>query len=349
MATGQGTAAAALGDLITTTRRHLPKKTLNNTFKYQSYEVLGYLMAKGRYEVGSGRGIQETVRIDEMGTAAHVDAYEERELNQKDVVQPMIVDFVNADAYWVISDIETGQNRPGPDEIVSIIVGKRSATFESIANIMEEAFFGTPSATNLKLPWGLKYWIVQRGSAGEGFDGGAATGFTTVGAINPTTYARWKNYTAGGTAYYEDINRTAITTIRKARMKTNFKAPARVDLGLSPQQKLRLYVNDVTFCKVSERAEDQNDNLGFDVMAAQGRTLIGRIPMQYIPALDADTSYPLYGVDMSTFKLRLMRGRVLREADPMFRAKQPDVAINWILLSYLFWCNNRRRNWVVAQ
>jgi hypothetical protein len=343
-----GVATADLADLIVATRRHLPKKTLNNTLKYQTYEVLGYLMANGRYEVGGGRGVEERVRIDEMGTAQHVLPFQERALSNKDILAKMEVDFVNLDAYWMISDIELGQNRSEADEVVDLITARRAGTMESMGNVLEEKFWAAPDAADATVPWGLKYWIVNRSSAGEGFDGGAPTGFTTVGAINPTTYSRWKNYAAGGAGYYEDIDSTFESTCRTAFRKVNFKAPRRIDLGLSPKQKLRLYANSETIGKMEARAESMRDNYSaFKLLPGYDQLIFNRLPVQYIALLDDDDVDPLYMVDMSTFKVKLMKGRTMKEAKPMRRATMPDVAINWIFLSYLYRCGNRRRNAVI--
>lgn len=349
MAYETGVARDDLDDLILAARRHLPITTFVETFDKTNYEVMSYFLASGNVERKVGRGISERVRVNEKGTAQHVAPYQWIDLSQNDVLAKFEVDFVRATEHFLISDDEVLENmgEARAEKVVDLYSGRRAAAYESLGNLIEEAFVASPDASDERKPWGLLYWIVKRDAAGAGHDGGNPSGFSDVGGIDSDTVARWNNYAAGGTGYYSDVDDEFIDSLASGLRKTSFKAPARMVEGRDPDQRFRVYTNDTMLNLLARRARNQTDDVGADLGRFEGDTYYKRNLFRYLEGLDDDTDNPVYGLDLATWRFIVHREMDLKERDPMRNANQPDVAVVHVDHKYLFACENRRRNFVI--
>jgi hypothetical protein len=230
----------------------------------------------------------------------------------------------------------------GDSQIVDMVGARQTATQIQLIETMENTFFGTPDASDSKLPFGLLYYIVK--NASEGFNGGAAAGFTTVAGVNLTNYPKYKNYTVA----YTDVSADdLVSSLRTMARKTNFKSPVDVtDFREGRGQRYRIYLNESTIKSMENLAIAQNDNLGRDLAPMDDMTAFKKNPLVYVPKLDDDASNPLYFVDLSVFYPVVLRGNFFRETVSAKSGGQHNVTTVHTDLTYNYLCVDRRRTGV---
>ena len=113
----------------------------------------------------------------------------------------------------------------GKSRIVSYLIEERAKCFAHQAEQMETEFWSTPTDPNdadekLKNV-GVAHWVVA--NASKGFNGGAPSGYTTVGGLSPTTYPNWSNYTDTFAAVSED---DFFDALREMMLKIKWRAYA---------------------------------------------------------------------------------------------------------------------------
>ena len=100
---------------------------------------------------------------------------------------------------------------------------------------------------------------------------------------------------------------------------------------------------------MEELAEEQNDKLGFDLATATDRNTFKRVPLQYVPHLDVDTTDPIIGLNWATFKFCILKGFFLKESGALRSPKQHNVIENHVDLTWNLKCFNRRRNFIITK
>jgi hypothetical protein len=154
----------------------------------------------------------------------------------------------------------------------------------------EDDFWSGPTgSTDVETPFGLKgYWLTY--SATTGFNGGNHTNFSSgPGGINCTTYPRYKHYTFN----FTDVTQPdAIGSIRTAQRKTGFKPvvpnPQIPIVGLKPRRVI--YTVESVIKPMEDLAKGQNDAAGYDLGYAHGTVYINRVPVRWVPWLEANES-----------------------------------------------------------
>jgi hypothetical protein len=358
-----GVSNSDLADLIATTLANLPKLDLEWAFKYQKYEVLDRWFQKDRVEFESGTEIKRNIVLDESGNARHVKLYEEDTINVVDLQSRLTVPWVQAQTQWSIERREGLRNR-APARFVALLSSRRNEAMLGLANILEGRGWQSPNNSSDDLnPYGLRYWIPKlvSGQAGEGFYGGSDTNVaSTTAGIDPATSGDnttsiaggkpyWRSYAAGGTAYYEAMNATALRTMAKMFLSINFQSPFLVkDMQVGPTSGFRIYCNMDTYVALSELARQQNDQVGADLARYMGITIFNRVPIIFIPYLDADTDNPVYMVNHNKFKPFVQRGDYFRETPAMNDRRMHNVFTTFVDLSYNYLCTNRRQQGVMS-
>lgn len=344
-------------DVITTTLRDLEKRNWADiVLDLQRHVALPMVMKKHRQEFGSGYGHQFNVRLFSNNAARNVKLNEEDNPTTADLFKTGNVPWRHSETHWAIEDRIVKMNR-SPARLVNLLEANRMDAMTDLAELIEQNFWTAPSSSSDTLkPYGVPYWIVKNNTTG--FNGGLPTGFTDVGGLSPTTYPRWKNYTAQYTAV------TKVDLVRKLRTamtKTNFRAP--VDFpsstgqksGGAPsnaeQNKFGLFCGyDDVIQPLEELLEAQNDNLGNDVASRDGKVIIRRLPLQWVPYLDEnDTTDPIYGIDWDSFKCCFLSGEYINWGEVMIHPKSHRTKVQYCDSSYNFICKNRRQNFVVAK
>ncbi len=212
-----------------------------------------------------------------------------------------------------------------------------------IAELMESNFWGPPvPITDVLTPWGVNTWIVK--NATEGFNGGAPSGYTTIG-LNPTTYPNWNNWTYQYTAVTRD---DLIRHARKAAEWTHSEPPVDGIPTFNTGDNYGFYTTYSVIAQLEEALESQNEDLGTDVASMDGKVLFRRVGVTWVPKLEADTTNPFYGINWGDAKTIILAGWWLKETSVPIVPGQHTVAAQFVDSTYNWVWKNRRSNFVLA-
>lgn len=339
--------AQDISDLVATTLYELgPLKMQQIGQNRQYYEVYSKWFKKDKVTFDSGQGIQRTLmnRVD-SNAAAHVGYTDPDSVNIIDVIDQLQIPWRHARSSWGLiyqTDILMNSGRA---LVLNVIKPRRLAALLGLIEQLEDKGFASPdSSSNKTDPFGIKYWVVK--NATTGFNGGAASGHTTVGGVSLTDSPTFKNYTA----LYTTVSKSdLISKLRTAHRKCRFISPITVqDYRGAVGERYRLYVNETTISSIELVGESQNENLGRDIASMDGQMTFRRNPIIWVPVLDDDTTNPIYMIDHSTFYPVILKGDYLRESDAMRSPNQHNTFQVFVDLSYNYLCLDRRRNAVLA-
>lgn len=332
-----------IGDLVNTTLRDLGKPRFTEiATDLQRHTAMRNLLRKNRVELASGYGVQWDVMVSQSGAAANVGLGASDNVNIVDVMTQATADWRNTTTNYAIIGQEVDMNRE-PQRIVDLVKTRRISAMISMAEIMESNFWGPPVAlTDTITPWGVNMWIVK--NATEGFNGGAPSGFTTIG-LNPTTYPRWQNWTYQYTSVSRD---DLIRHWRKAATFTDFQPPVDGIPTFDTGDEYGFYSNYGVIGPLEEALESQNDNLGNDIASKDGMTMFRRVNVTWVPKLEADTTNPVYGINWGWFKTYILKGWWLKETHVPIYPGQHTISAHFVDCTYQFITKNRRCHFVLA-
>lgn len=339
MVTPNALLATQVGDLINTTLRDLGEMRFTEiATDLQFHTAMRNLLRKNRIQLESGTGLQWDLMIQHSGSAANVGLYASDNVNDIDVFIQGTADWRHSTCNYAIDGRVLAMNRT-PRRIIDMLKAKRIAALISMAELMETNFWGPPVASTDNLtPFGVNMWIVK--NATEGFNGGAPSGYTTVAGVSPTTYPRWQNWTFQYTSVSRD---DFIRKCRNMATKTHFEPPVDGIPTFNTGDLLGYYANYNVIQPLEEALESQNDNLGTDVASMDGKVMFRRVPVMYVPKLDADTTNPFYQINWGVFKTWILRGWWLKETQVPIMPGQHTVSAQFVDCSYNWVLRDRRR------
>jgi hypothetical protein len=344
-----GLQAADIGDLVSSTLRDLGRgKWTDLTSDIQQHHAMKRLMSKRRMKVyDSGYEFQFNVMTGHNNSARFVPLDYTAQVNITDNLIQGSHPFRHVTHNWGINRTEIAMNRAGPNRILELIKVRRKAAMIALVEKMEKAFWQCPAAADEESPHGVAYWIVKSSTAyttNDGFNGGAPSGYTTVGGINPTTYSRWKNWAAP----YTDVSKADLITKLDAAMDlTEFTPP--VDMPTYNEgDSYELLTTRSVRKSLKDIAESQNDNLGFDLDPAQGKVRYRRTPVTWVKVLDSDTDAPLYGINWGEFFVATLRGEWMVDTSFDKLPNQPKMSVVHTDSTFNYATFNRRRHFVLS-
>lgn len=337
-----------IADLVIGTLRELgPMRFQQIAQNYQDYEVMSRLLRKDKVTFDTGYGIQRTLMTKIDSAAASYVGYTEADSTSIiDVLSTMQVNWVHATTSWaLVYQTDVLMNR-GKAMVLNVIKPRRLASLLGLVELLETKFWGAaPASTDKTNPWGIRYWVVY--NATEGFNGGAASGNTTVAGVNLTDVPSFKNWSAN---YSAVSSADLILKMRKAKLKCGFKSPVRNDdYRNGSADRYRIYCNIDTFLEFTDTVAGQNEDLGRDIAAMEGEAYFHRHPIIHVPYLDDDTADPVYFIDFSTFYPVCLAGDYLRESPPMVNPQNHNTYQVFVDLSHNYLNVDRRRNAIFAK
>lgn len=335
--------AENIGDMVADTLKDLGKpKFTDISSSVQQHVAFQELLDENRAVLSSGIGIQYNVLVNQSNAARTVSLGESDNVNQVDGMVQASENWRHVStSYMVIRQLM--QMNAEPARIVDFVKQQRLMALISLAELMETLFWQAPSATDSKTPKGLPFWVSK--NATKGFNGGPLTGYTTKAGLSNTTYPQWANWTAPFTNVSRD---DFIRQAREAATKTLFKPP--VDGIPTPNtgDKYGFYTNYAVVQPLEEACESQNDNLGPDIDKYDGRVMFRRLPVNWIPWLDRDTTNPFYGLNWGWFKTYILRGEWMKETNVPITPGQHTVASHFIDLTLQWVSKNLRCHFVLS-
>ena len=335
--------AEDIADLVNLTTKNLGRMKMTEiATDTQEFVALPQLMRKDRID-STGTALQWQLMKEDSGAAKNVGLYNIDDLNVTDVTVSASIPWRHTTTNYSFDEREDAMNG-GPELIFDIIKVRRADAKISLTKLIEDNFWSKPvDSTDDKQPFGLFYWLVANNTTG--FNGGNPSGFSAgAGGVDSTAVTRWANYTA---QYAQVSLADLLKKLRTAFRKTHFKSPVQL-ARFDGSDRFVLYVNEATISSMEELAEAQNDQLGFNLASATDRTTFKRVPLQYVPHLDADTTNPVIGLNWATFKFCILKGFFLKESGAHRSPKQHNVVENHVDLSWNLKCYNRRRNFIIT-
>ena len=339
-----------VADLVTTTLNGLPKGDFtDNSLDLNELVAMNRLLKKGTVKFeSSGTKLEFDVMVDHNHSAAMVGLGQVITPNDRDVMIKGEIPWRHMNNYFLIEERMVSMNR-SPSKIVDYLKTRRIAGQISGAKKMEEQFWNKPSSSSdEENAYGVPFYVVY--NATQGFNGAAPTGFTTVANINPSTYTRWKNWSANYTA----IAKTdLIRKMRRGMFEIDFKPPVK-DIPETKRGAHRygIYTVYEVRSKVEELLEAQNDNLGKDVASMEGDAQIFKVPLVAVPQLKDSAvadSDPVYMLDWATFFPVFLEGEYMMEQKPIRLSLQPRTLVTHTHNTFNFKNTDRRRQAVFAK
>ncbi len=335
--------ATQLADLVATTLRDLDEPNLVEiTTDIQEHTAAPRLLKKKNRKLQSGYGVQWDVLVNHAGTFQNVGLGAPDDVDIPDGVVQAQADWRNSVVSWAMIGQEMSMNA-GKRRIVDLMMVREKMAMIDWVQGMEDNFWGPPVAiTDDVTPWGVNTWIVK--SATEGFNGGAPSGYTTIG-LNPTTYERWKNYTAPYTAITKD---DLVRKWRRAARKTKFKPPVEGIPTANGGNTYEFYTTETVIGTLEELLEAQNESLGVDIDPMSGKVMFQRTPVVWVPYLDADTTNPVYGLNWSHIETVVLAGWWLKRTVVPVYPGQHTMSAVFLDSTYQIVFKNRRGSFVLS-
>lgn len=299
--------------------------------EFQRHEVFGRIMKdRSQSELfEGGTSIERHVMVTTTGHARQVGMHAQDVVNIGDIWQKTSTPWRHTNTYYAWERREFLMNR-GKKKIQDLILGRRSDSTISFADHVEKQFWAKPADSSDELEiFGAPYWVVSNNT--EGHNGSLADGFSSgPGGLNSDTYTGTKNYSG----QYTNVTKTdLIKMMRAAQMLTNFKSPidfASFRTGVG--QRFRIYVNKSVVADMEDVGEAQNENLGRDLGSTHiqpagtpgtrdffefdGALVFRRAPVVWVPALDGDSTNPVYMLDLAFFHPVFLTGDFMHEDAP---------------------------------
>lgn len=346
-AVGMALTTDDIADMVKSTLKELGRMKFQQiSQELQNYEIFTKWFKKGKVIQETGLGIQKSI-MHVLTTQARHQSFADVDItNIQDVMTNMSVPWRHVQTTWSYFYQEMLQNK-GEQRIFNVIQPRRIAALISMATELENKAWASPASSSDTVdPLGIPHWVVKNSS--EGFNGGAASGWTTKGGINPTTISKWKNYT-GTYALTGGVTKAGLCrTMRKALYKTDWRSPVGVPDYRKGEDRYRHYVNDDLILQLEDIGESQNENLGKDLASINGGDLLFRKhPVVRIPQLNGDTTNPWYMIDHSTFFVYVLKGDFNRETGPKQNADNHNAYDTFLETSYNYLCVDPRRQAVV--
>jgi hypothetical protein len=343
--------AGNISDLVFATLKELGELRFSQiATALQRYVVMSRLMKKNKVQFFSaGYGIQWDVMTADNGSARTVGLYATDQVSVPSVLTQGNIDWRHVTWNWAVDRREIAMNS-SPRRIVELIKTRRIASFLAAVKLFEAMAWSCPAATNSVDPYGIPYWICKSNT--EGFYGTTPVigGYTTVGGIDPTKYPvsngyRWANWTNQYTSITKD---DLIVKWGKAADFTFFEQPVESPTFNTGDDCLYATTYNV-YSAMKWLLEAQNENLGYDVDAMDGKPVFRRSPIVWIPQLDADTTDPIYGVNFGELHTAGLRQEWLRETQIAIQPNQHTVSSTHTDCSFQWLTRDRRRHFVLAK
>ena len=336
--------ASGLGDLVATTLKDLGRLRFTDiSSPLQRHTAMRNLLLENRVTLESGYGIQFDVMVAQTNAAHNVGLAATDNVSIVDTMIQGSADWRNSSTNYGIIGQEISMNG-APSRIVELIRVRRLGALISMAELMESNFWGPPVAlTDDLTPWGVNTWIVK--NASEGFNGTVPSGYTVIGGINPTTYPNWANWTAQYTNVTKD---DLFRKWRKAATFTDFQPPVEGIPSFNTGDDYGFYTNYGVIGPMEELLQSQNENLGTDIAKYDGEATFRRVPVRWVPKLEADTTNPVYGINWGVYKTYILQGWWLKETNVPIYPGQHTLSAFFVDCTYQWVCKDRRRNFVIA-
>lgn len=331
------------GDLVRTSQNELGEPNFTNLMStLRDFPAAKSLLKKSQMKVQAGPQIQWNIAVDHNHQAENVATTDHDQIGGRDAMVTAVINWKKTKTSYMFYHEELLMNRE-PRRINDLMKIKRAQAQTSWIEVMEGNFWNFPSASDVRTPQGLPYWVPK--NATEGFYGTYGTGYTTVANVSPVTYPNWCSYSGQYTSVTSD---NLIRMARKMARLTRFK-PAVENLPSFDKGEQRIYyTNDSVYGKLEEILDSKNDNHGNELAKYDGNVMFRKATVESVPQLDADTTDPWYQIDWGVFGIAVLSGLWGKEFTWDNYPGQHNVTAVIIDYMYNFYCRDRRKLGVLS-
>jgi len=313
----------------------------------QQYIAMKRLTKDGRVQRYTGRGVQENVMVDDLGTARNVGLYATDVVAVKDIMATLSIPFRHTTGNWSIDRRELSMDQGSPQKIYDLLLSRKVGARISLAKRMEIDFWAAPLNDDTT-PFGVQYWIVKDPTTTPdgAFNGGNPSGFSGgAGSIDSATFTAWKNWTGG----YANVTKDdLVRKMRKAYTFIEFEPPVESPDYYSGMD-YEIFCNYNVRGKLEEVGENQNENLGRDIASMDGVTTFRAAPLVWVPQLETDTTDPVFFINWKNFAIVVLEDEFLVETSLPPQHPQHTVLRNHLDLSWNTRAHNRRNLAVISK
>lgn len=338
-----------IDDLVTGTLNRLNKPQFINIMPdLQAYEVMPNMIKRAKILSG-GIGYKNRPAFDNGGNAQMTGLHNVDTYNIVDHLDEFRVPWRRSTTHWAYDVREIAENS-GEELVTNIIKPRELGAMTSFAELMEDQVFGAPTGPSDKESiWGFEYHFPS--SQSTGFHGTNPSGFSDKAGIDASSQSKWCSYTG---AYTNVSKNDLVSLMRGAFRKTNWKSPTTVKDAVEGKfDNLKIYMDDERSDKFEELAEGQNENLGQNIAPSKvpgvgtdmnGSVMFKRIPICYLPVLDAKTDGSIYMVNLNTVFPIILKGDNMRRSKPIIIPNQHNNRAVHYDCSWNIVCENYRMN-----
>ncbi len=335
-----------IDDFVNTTLKLWKRRSWTDiALEHQEY-VSNTLLKQQKVTERGGEQIGFVVKTKNIETARNTGMFAEDQTLVEDIT-------VTGSIPWTMQttnfsyDIYEDMFQSDPETIVRELLMREHSALSDMAELQEENLWNAPTGTTDSRPYGIPFWLQKDATTtvAGGFNGTNPSGFSSGRAgISSTTYPRWRNWTFGYTNVTLD---DLIKKVKKSLAFTTFMAPVpHRETGFNDSGS-QIYTTYDVQEQLERLAESRNENLGADLARYINNTLVGGVPVKWVPYLQAnDSTGPLYGIQWKSFKPYVKKGCDMLRHPPKEAARQHTVREVHIDHAMNYACYNLRLNWV---
>lgn len=332
-----GLSPTAIQDLVASTLRDLgPMRMTLNATDLRDFPVMQDMLKKDKVAFDGGIGIERSIWTERGNSVKQTKLHGEDSVSIVDVIKKVRAEWKYTTFSYAWERRELLHNRGNGKKILDLIKLRRNIAMLDLAHHWEDQFWTLADPADDEAINGLPFWVVK--NATEGLNGGTPVGYST--APGGLEHPKWKNHTFT----YKAITKIdALAAMRRAGRATRFKSPISIqDFRSGTGARFKIFVNYNTVDEMEMLLEEQNDNLGTDLWKYDGSPTFRKSPIIAVDKLNADTTDPIYMLDMSQFYPVFLEGDYMTETEPTWLQGRHntlvvngDCTVNWL-------CNDRR-------
>jgi len=340
-------------DLLKITRGYHPNKSkLTVLQERHQFPIMNRWMSDDQRRVAGGSQIEETVMIDENGTAKMVEPYQIEEMSVPDVMAKLQIPWRICQADYNLEKSEILRNKGKMVQLVRLLDSRRAGADLSIANKLESQGFQYPATSSDTLnAWGIPYWLVPITSAqvSAGLSGHIGTnpsGWTDTAGIDASssTYAMWRSYADVWDNDTITITADDVTKMVRMHRHLKFQTPRNArDWESEYYGRFQGYLSEARLEAMEKKAQANNDRLGADLAKFAGQTVVMGTPLNWNEDVDDISTDPLILVNHNHWHVFCLEGDILAETDCEPSRAQHRVFTTFVDLSFNFATLNRRQ------
>ncbi len=306
-----------LAGLAATVHTKYPKQRLTVTWDDSRYEAARILNQDSVKQQG-GTSITGKAMLDQQGNAHWVDRYEKDELAQGETYHTFTMPWKFFTTNWSWDEFELRVGKAEPEAFIDNAKGKEMQAMWNLAMLFENAFWKNMTSATSKEMRGLPYFIrmmdkdtTLAGWVGKTIRYQDGTTSTNCADIDANVYSQWCNWAD----LYTTVNDDFVDRVRKAFLKSKFRAPLGADqFEVRKAAKRRCYTGATLklalykYLDAKDDVHQSKETLGRMVVSEGTDLLINGHDVIDVDTLDGyvdpetgDDASPFYCVDFSHF------------------------------------------------